>query len=76
MHGLMPMSKELRKKRIREEEIVEGLIATAGGVVAFALISVAPAILVAIVGKLALDRLKREISRDMFFDPYDEERRG
>lgn len=75
MHGLMSTSKELRKKRIREKEIVEGLIATVGGVVAFALISVAPAILVAIVGKLALDRLKREISRNMFFDPYDEEGR-
>ena len=57
-----------------EDKIADGIIATAGGAVAFTFIMGTPVILAAIIGKLALDKL-REISRDLFLNPYDRERR-
>jgi hypothetical protein len=65
MQGLMPMTEELRKKQIREEKIVEGIITTVGGVVALTIIVGAPVIITITIGKLALRELKDKISQNL-----------
>lgn len=69
MQGIMPMTEEDRKKQIREEQIVEGIIVTVGAGVTLGILVAAPAILTVIIGKLALGELKRKIAHDWFFDP-------